>query len=36
MLPLADATDIHADTFDLPPEALREGFHDVAFEGDPP
>ena len=25
MLPLADATDIHADTFDLPPEAMRKG-----------
>ena len=34
MLPLADATDIHADTFDLPPEAMREGFNDVAPEGD--
>jgi hypothetical protein len=29
MLPPADATDIHADTFDLPSEALREGFNDV-------
>jgi len=29
MLPPADATDIHADTFDLPPEAMREGFNDV-------
>ena len=34
MLSLADATDIHADTFDLPPEAMREGFNDVAPEGD--
>jgi hypothetical protein len=30
MVGLADAIDIHADTFDLPPEALREGFNDVA------
>jgi hypothetical protein len=29
MLPPADAIDIHADTFDLPPEAMREGFNDV-------